>query len=128
MAASAALPYFEIAVAVAVLLGAVHSVYRGTLGEMIDNIRRIPNVEKKVGEVEDKQEDMSDAIVLIGHAATTDGIEPDPKALERDLRDEDKGPSRYARDDFYRGGGTSEDEEEATEPTHHRKPEVSEPE
>lgn len=106
--------WLQIGIAAATLLGIAHSIYRGTIGEMIENIRRIRHVESQVDQIEDKQEDMADAIVLLGHAQTGDGIEPDTAALEEDLRDMDKGPARYARTGFYRG--ETEDEEEGIGP------------
>lgn len=98
------MPYLRAAVALVAVLGGLHSLYRGTIGELISNINRIPHIEEKVGDMEQKQENANDAIVMLGHAATQDGIEPDPEALERDLRDDDRGPGRYARDGLYRGG------------------------
>lgn len=105
--------WLQIALALFALFGVLHSVYRGTIGELIDNTRRIPNVETQVEEIEDKQEDMADAIVLLGHSQVGGGVEPDPGALERDLRDEDEGPGRYARSGFY---SFEDEEEEVTEP------------
>lgn len=108
------LPYLSAAAALGAILAGIHSLYRGTVGELIGNIKRIPHIEVKVDQMEEKQDDMSDAIVMLGHAATQDDIEPDPEALERDLRDDDQGPGRYARDGLYRGGQDSgvEDEHE----------------
>lgn len=132
--ASAALPVAQLLVAIGAVLAGLHSFYRGTLGEFVDYIRMIPKIDEKVDHVEDRQEDMSDAIVLLGHAATRDGIEPDPESLEQDLRDGDTGPSRYARKGFYRGGGETEDEQEDGEQRAKggfhgtRLPEVQEPE
>jgi len=106
-------------VAAITILGAVHSIYRGTIGDLINNTERIPHIEKKVEEVEDKQEDMSDAIVLLTHAQSNDQIDPDPKAVESDLRDEDEGPSRYARGGHLYENGASEVEDEARDPGAH---------
>lgn len=98
----------EVVIAAIVVLSSLKSGYNGLLREVIQNIRRIPNIEQKTEKIEGKQEDMADAIVLIGHAQANDHIEPDPGALEEDLRDGDDGPARYSRDGkLYRGGNHS---------------------
>jgi len=90
-------------------LGALWSAYNGTLREMMENIRRIRHIEKK-------QEDMADAIVLLGHAEVDDAVRVDAEAMEKDLRDGDEGPGRYAHRGLYRGGGRGfEEQEEETE-------------
>jgi copper oxidase (laccase) domain-containing protein len=109
------LPILQTAVAALTILGVAHSVWRGTIGELIDNTNRIPHVERKVEDVEDTQEDLSDAIVLLSHAQASDHVTPDPEAIERDLRDEDEGPGRYAINGLYRDDPV-EVEDEAHDP------------
>ena len=111
--AASILPMLQVGVAATIIIGALHSAWRGTLREMMQNIRRIEPIEEKVECVDEKQDDISDALVALSHAQANDGVEPDPEAMERDLRDEETGPSRYTRDGFYRGDrAATEDEEE----------------
>lgn len=95
----------EVVIAIIVILSSMKSGYNGLLRELIRNVQRIPNIEDKAEQIESKQEDMADAIVLIGHSQANEHVEPDPAALEEDLRDGDDGPARYSRDgSLYRGG------------------------
>ena len=110
--AASILPMLQVAVAATVIIGAIYSAWRGTLREMIRNIRRIETIEQAVGCVDNKQDDISDAIVALSHAQANDGVEPDLEAMERDLRDEETGPARYTRDWFYRSDRQATEEEE----------------
>lgn len=104
VAVEAALEYANLLIAVAVLLGGAISLWRGTLHELVVNIRRIEHIE-------DKQEDMADGVVAISHAVDSESVQIEPRKLEQDLRDDEKGPGRYVKDNkLYRG---AEDEEES---------------
>lgn len=92
------LPVLQTVVASLTILGVGHSVWRGTIGQLIKNTERIPHIEQQVGEVEETQEKISDAVVLLTHAQASDHVDPDAEAIERDLRDEDEGPARYSTD------------------------------
>lgn len=107
------LPVLQTAVAALTIIGVGHSVYRGTIGDVVRNTERIPHIEQKVDEMEDSQEDITDAVVLLTHAQANDHVDPDPEAIERDLRDEDEGPARYASDGriYENAHSKTEDEE-----------------
>jgi hypothetical protein len=108
------LPLLQTAVAALTILGIGYSVWRGTLGQAFNHVERIPNIEEKVDEVEETQEKLSDAVVLLTHAQANDHVTPDPEAVERDLRDEDEGPARYASDGtLYEDGHVESEDEEA---------------
>jgi hypothetical protein len=106
------LPLLQTAVASLTILGIGYSVWRGTLGQAFDHVGRIPNIEEKVDEVEETQEKLSDAVVLLTHAQANDHVTPDPEAVERDLRDQDEGPARYASDGVLYEDGHVEPEDE----------------
>ena len=110
------LPLLQTAVAGLTILGIGHSVWRGTLGQALDHVERIPNIEGKVDEVEETQEKLSDAVVLLTHAQANDHVDPDPEAVERDLRDQDEGPARYASDGRIYSDGHVESEDEHSYP------------
>lgn len=110
------LPVLQTAVAALTIIGVGHSVYRGTIGEVVKNTERIPHIEQKVDEMEDAQEDITDAVVLLTHAQANDHVSPDPEAIERDLRDEDEGPARYATDGRIYSDGHVESEDENVYP------------
>jgi len=110
------LPVLQTAVAAVTIIGVGHSVYRGTIGEVVRNTERIPHIEQKVDEMEDAQEDITDAVVLLTHAQANDHVNPDPEAIERDLRDEDEGPARYASDGRIYSDGHVESEDERVYP------------
>jgi hypothetical protein len=110
------LPVLQTAVAALTIIGVGHSVYRGTIGEVVRNTERIPHIEQKVDEMEDAQEDITDAVVLLTHAQANGHVDPDPEAIERDLRDEDEGPARYAADGRIYSDGNVDSEDERAYP------------
>jgi len=116
------LPVLQTAVAALTIIGVGHSVYRGTIGRLINHTERIPHIESKVDEVEETQEKLSDAVVLLTHAEANDHVDPDPEAIERDLRDEDEGPARYASDGRIYSDGHVESEDEQVYPASSESP------
>jgi hypothetical protein len=110
------LPLLQTVVAALTILGIGYSVWRGTLRQAFDHVERIPNIEEKVDEVEETQEKLSDAVVLLTHAQANDHVNPDPEAVERDLRDQDEGPARYASDGVLYEDPSVETEDEQVYP------------
>jgi ABC-type multidrug transport system ATPase subunit len=108
----------ELLLAFIAILSALKSAYNGTLRELIENMRMIPNIENKVDEVEGKQEEMQakqgamvDALVALSYSQQYDDVEVPPERMREELLDDD-GPSRFtdSKETFVRGGKEASDD------------------
>jgi hypothetical protein len=107
----------ELLLAAIAIMSALKSAYNGVLRELVNNIRRIPNIEDKVDEVEGKQEGMQsrqgamvDAMVALSYSQQYEDVEVPPERMREELL-EDDGPSRFtdSGDTFVRGGQRTDD-------------------
>jgi len=104
------LTILQIVIAAATVAAVGWSLYNGTVGELKAHMERIPMIESKVDQIEDKQEDMADAVIVLTRAQER-GFKPDSEAVARDLLD-GEGLSRYVRDgDVYQPRAEDEEEE-----------------
>lgn len=95
------LPWIQLVIAVATIAGIAVSVYRGTLGQLVDYIKEIPTIKEHVvdvaetqDEIKSRQDDLADGMVAVSLAHRRDDVEPDPDAMAERLN-ADRGPGQF---------------------------------
>jgi predicted transcriptional regulator len=106
----------EVLVAAAALVGFGKSFYNGFLRRLARAVREIPHIASRVEDLNDKQDDLTDAVVAVALAQSSKRKSVDPDSVVDGLRD-DEGAGRFLRDEntFRRDGGKSMDVEEERE-------------
>lgn len=87
--ASVLLTRLDIVVAVFAVLGAVKSAYNGNVRSLVNNIKQIPDIGKKVDHIEERQEQMVDGLIAVSVAQVEEDAEIDPDTLANRLREGD---------------------------------------
>ena len=87
--ASMLLTRLDIVVAVIAVLGAVKSAYNGIVRSLVNNIKQIPDIGKKVDHIEERQEQMVDGLIAVSVAQDEEDAEIDPDTLANRLREGD---------------------------------------
>ena len=87
--ASMLLTRLDIVVAVIAVLGAVKSAYNGIVRSLVNNIKQIPDIGKKVDHIEERQEQMVDGLIAVSVAQDEEDAEIDPDTLASRLREGD---------------------------------------
>lgn len=122
MTPSSLLTHAELVIAVATLLGIAKSWYNGTIGDVLEALGSISQIDRKLDHIEDRQESMAqqqdrmiDGVVALSISQEREGARVDTDQLIDELRDgrgvqvflENHEPSKP-----YVGGWDAEDEEE----------------
>ena len=127
------LPWLQLIVTVGTILFGVKSAYNGYIRRWAQALDMIPEIMGKVEDIEEHQEDQTDAIVALSVDRRSKRVEVDHDALVRGLRD-DTGSERFLRgssspyeyakyaerddvddDPVADGGGDTDDEKEPRE-------------
>lgn len=123
----------EILAALGALVGLGKSFYNGFLRRLARAVRQIPQIASRVEDVNDKQQDLTDAVVALALSQSERRKSVDPDSVVNGLR-EDEGSERFLRDDdtLCRGDGGSVDTEDERKEERPRPPtdgfeEVEEP-
>ena len=118
------LPWLQLVVTVGTILFGIKSAYNGYIRRWAQALDMIPEIKRRAEEIEEHQEDQTDAIVALSVARESDRVEVDHDAVVAGLRD-DTGSERFLRGDaskydeygypkgdspFTDGGGRWEDE------------------
>ena len=90
------LPWAQLVVTVGTILFAVKSAYNGYIRRWAQALDMIPEIMGMVEDIEDHQEDQTDAIVALSVDRRSERVEVDHNALVDGLRD-DTGSERFLR-------------------------------
>lgn len=90
------LPWLQLIVTVGTILFAVKSAYNGYIRRWAQALDMIPEIMGKVEDIEEHQEDQTDAIVALSVDRRSNRVEVDHNALVDGLRD-DTGSERFLR-------------------------------